>query len=132
MLIVGSLSVLCTILVLSVYHRSEDDRISPSLQKFTTVVLMKVALHGCAKCFSKPKQTNKINPTSKSDLVEVREAKENQIENHHDELSKEDEPVVLTWKMISKVLDAAFFNVFFVFMICTNLWFSISVSFKGS
>ena len=129
-LILGSLSVLCTTIVLSVYHRSEDDRIPESLQKFTTAVLMKVALHGRANCRSKPKKTNKIDTTSKSDLFEDKDARN--IPIHHDTLLKEDTTVVLTWQMISKILDAAFFNVFLLVMVCTTLWFAIIVTFNGN
>lgn len=110
-LALGTLSVICTILVVNVYFRKDEEEIPGWFRKFTLKVLVRIVCwkrHCCCATFNK----HKVKPTDENEKpppgekMAIRDAI-SVSSSHTDENEAED----LTWQEIAQILDKLFFNI---------------------
>ncbi|XP_021364866.1 neuronal acetylcholine receptor subunit beta-4-like [Mizuhopecten yessoensis] len=126
----GTLSVLCTIMVINVHSRPDEEYIPNWLRRVTISVFMPMGFwkgscspSGCCKKKVEPKQTKTINVVSVSKIkVDVNEKSMSVVEDY-DSASLESNDHQLSWQIVSQVLDAMFFNVFMWVIVLTSIVF---------
>lgn len=118
-LTLGALSVILTIIVLVLHHKTEDEPIPNWLQTFATKYLSKIACLGKCGCLNKKKVED----------VQLFEHTNTFPEKDKDELAPDDNKENgLTWQSLSKMLDRVFFNIYVVFIaLGTTILFMVIV-----
>ncbi|XP_069118891.1 neuronal acetylcholine receptor subunit alpha-5-like [Argopecten irradians] len=122
----GTLSVLCTILVINFHSRPEGQDITPWTRRITTAIIMPLACwKGSCSTSSCCKKKVRPNDTKTIHVLSVSKIKVNVPDPvpEYDLASQDSLEEQLTWYTISKILDAAFFNIFMWIIVCTSIIF---------
>ncbi|XP_060071434.1 acetylcholine receptor subunit alpha-like 2 [Ylistrum balloti] len=134
----GTLAVLCTILVLHMHYRESDGQPVPTSIRMFAVCLMKlICWGGCRRrCGCRCKKKSRVAPAKNPviSVIELENLKKKIPEKkivHEDEDSssfEEDEEEEITWTTVSKVLDSFFFICFVgLIIISSSVFFSVMV-----
>ncbi|XP_069119215.1 neuronal acetylcholine receptor subunit alpha-6-like [Argopecten irradians] len=132
----GTLAVLCTILVLCMHYRDAAGYPLPSYVRSLTICLMRLTCYGGCRCGFKcrpkrrvaPEKTNLVinvvgqenlkNKISEKRVIEDNENVESVFDEHHE----------ITWHTVAKVLDSFFFICFTgLILVASSVFFSIMV-----
>ncbi|XP_033734954.1 neuronal acetylcholine receptor subunit alpha-5-like [Pecten maximus] len=129
----GTLSVLCTILVINIHSRTDEEEIPPRTRRVTKSILMPLAFwkgsckqSSCCKKKVEPNDTRTIHVLSVSKInvnVATPATETEPIAPGYNVTSRESNADPLTWYIISKVLDAVFFNIFMLTIVFTSIVF---------
>ncbi|XP_060071422.1 acetylcholine receptor subunit beta-like [Ylistrum balloti] len=128
----GTLSVLCTILVINFHSRTVEEDIPNWMKRVTVCIFMPLAFWkgscisgGCCKKKVEPNNARTIQVVSVSRIKVNVSADEKcpEIAPDYDTNSEESIDDRLTWQILSNILDAMFFNVFMWIIVLTSIVF---------
>ncbi|KAJ8308081.1 hypothetical protein KUTeg_012955 [Tegillarca granosa] len=117
----GTISVICTIIVLEVYHHTEDDEIPPWLQRLSRDCLAYLVCWKKKSCCSSRKR---VRPETQQDFnkIYVKEKppiSQDEVVSEYNELPNTDN--LVTWQDIAAILDKFFFASYMVIILISSL-----------
>ncbi|XP_033734951.1 acetylcholine receptor subunit beta-like [Pecten maximus] len=136
-LTLGTMSVLCTIAVVTIYNHPDEEEPVPSWLRMLTVCLMKVTCWNSCKCKCCKRET-KIRPTPDHvNSIQVEDcfdmgvpfnekaAIPQELEDSECERDKH-----INWKVVSRVLDHFFFLMFMFMIVFASVGYFLLIGFK--
>ncbi|XP_021364822.1 neuronal acetylcholine receptor subunit alpha-3-like [Mizuhopecten yessoensis] len=132
----GTLAVLCTILVLNMHYREAEGQPIPAFARSFTICLMRLTCSGgCCRFLCNCKKNRRVSP-EKNLIINVvglehltkRISEKKTVEENEGCVCEHDKEV-LTWIHLAKVLDSFFFIVFIgVILVISTAFFSVMVA----
>ncbi|VDI31729.1 Hypothetical predicted protein, partial [Mytilus galloprovincialis] len=123
-LTLGATSVILTIIVLSLHHKSKEDEIPQWVKTMTNKCLLKIAgMQSCCKCCQNKKETE-VEVLSQTALANLKTRNKGHSQFVEAVSSMDNE---LTWEKLSKIMDKVFFNIYIVMIVIVTVMLFLAI-----